>query len=115
MTDRAKGTKLDVCHWIGRAAFDIIGLSGCASLSPTFYETNRGSGFGYAFQAIQDESNEVYLAYRDMFEIAISQNRNWKTVAGIYFPLIHSLLVSLELSLCIQLLHEMERLTIIIA
>lgn len=52
------------------------------------------SGFDYAFHAIQDESNEVYLAYRDMFEIVLSQGQDRKALAGIYFPLIHRLWAS---------------------
>ncbi|KAF8525162.1 cytochrome-450 hydroxylase [Hysterangium stoloniferum] len=66
-----KGTKIDVCHWLGRATFDIIGLA----------------GFDYAFDAIQDETNEIYLAYRDMFDAALNRGQDWTTVAGVYFPI----------------------------
>ena len=31
------------------------------------------SGFDYGFDSIQNESNELFKAYKDMFEIAISQ------------------------------------------
>ncbi|KAF8530969.1 cytochrome P450 [Gautieria morchelliformis] len=66
MTDRTKGIKIsDVC---GRTAFDVIGLA----------------GFDYAFHSIYDELNETCSRW-------LSQGQDWKTVAGIYFPLIHTL------------------------
>ncbi|EJD52728.1 cytochrome-450 hydroxylase [Auricularia subglabra TFB-10046 SS5] len=64
--------KIDPNHWFGRATFDIIGLS----------------GFNYDFGAIQDESNEVYRAYKDMFEVAINGGQSMKSIAAIYLPII---------------------------
>ncbi|KAJ6626945.1 cytochrome P450 [Mycena sp. CBHHK59/15] len=49
-------TTLDVAHWISRTTFDIIGLA----------------GLDYHFNALHDESEQVYSAYRRMF--AISDN-----------------------------------------
>ncbi|KAI0642921.1 cytochrome-450 hydroxylase [Trametes meyenii] len=68
------GMKLDVCHWISRATFDVIGLA----------------GFDYSFNAIQDQSNELFMAYKDMFEIAISQQKGglWD-LAAMYFPILN--------------------------
>ncbi|KZT41436.1 cytochrome P450 [Sistotremastrum suecicum HHB10207 ss-3] len=75
MSNPSDGVKVDICHWISRATFDVIGIA----------------GFDYQFHAIQDESNEVYLAYKDMFEIAISQGQNLKSIIGIYLPIIWKL------------------------
>ncbi|KAI0763556.1 cytochrome-450 hydroxylase [Trametes elegans] len=65
------GVKLDVCHWVSRATFDVIGLA----------------GFDYHFNAIRDESNELFMAYKEMFEIAVSQHTGklWDVVV-LYFP-----------------------------
>ncbi|KAI0354829.1 cytochrome-450 hydroxylase [Trametes cingulata] len=70
------GMKLDVCHWVSRATFDVIGLA----------------GFDYQFNAIRDESNELFMAYKDMFETAISQQKGslWD-LAALYFPVIDKL------------------------
>ncbi|KAI0064119.1 cytochrome-450 hydroxylase [Artomyces pyxidatus] len=65
------GLKLDVCHWISRATFDVIGLA----------------AFDYQFNAIQDETNELFCAYKDMFETAISQSTNLFSIISIYFPI----------------------------
>ncbi|THH17329.1 hypothetical protein EW146_g3445 [Bondarzewia mesenterica] len=60
-TEEARRTiVLDACHWISRATFDVIGLA----------------GFDYQFNAIQNESNELFCAYKDMFEVAISQGQS---------------------------------------
>ncbi|KAI0629792.1 cytochrome-450 hydroxylase [Trametes polyzona] len=68
--------KLDVCHWVSRATFDVIGLA----------------GFDYHFNAIHDGSNELFMAYKDMFEIAISQQKGglWDLLA-LYFPILDRL------------------------
>jgi hypothetical protein len=39
-------------------------------------------------------SNELFLAYKDMFEIAISQNQGLRTLLGIYLPWINIFFVS---------------------
>jgi cytochrome P450 len=44
------------------------------------------SGFEYNFDSIEDESNELFTAYKDMFETAISQNNDFRTILGIYAP-----------------------------
>lgn len=67
--------KVDVCHWINRATFDVIGLA----------------GFDYNFNAIQDESNELFRAYKDMFEVAISQGRLMRTIISIYAPFVNQI------------------------
>ncbi|KZT26770.1 cytochrome P450 [Neolentinus lepideus HHB14362 ss-1] len=74
---KEKGIVLDVCSWVSRATFDVIG----------------SAGFDYEFNAIQDESNELFLAYKEMFEIAISQSAGGalRSVLAIYFPIINKL------------------------
>ncbi|TFK44652.1 cytochrome-450 hydroxylase [Crucibulum laeve] len=76
-TDRNKNSdlRIDICHWISRATFDVIGLA----------------GFDYNFDAIRDETNELFMAYKEMFEVAISQGRPIRTIVGIYFPLFNTL------------------------
>ncbi|KAI0063640.1 cytochrome P450 [Artomyces pyxidatus] len=66
-----KGLKLDVCHWMSRATFDVIGLL----------------ALDYQFNAIQNESNELFCAYKDMFETAVSQSGTILSMISIYFPL----------------------------
>ncbi|KAL5523770.1 hypothetical protein ACEPAG_7943 [Sanghuangporus baumii] len=63
-------TKIDVCHWISRSAFDVIGLA----------------GFNYDFSAIQNEENKLFLAYRNMFEIVVSRGETLWDIVCIYFP-----------------------------
>ncbi|TFK22582.1 cytochrome-450 hydroxylase [Coprinopsis marcescibilis] len=64
------GKVIDVCHWISRATFDVIGVA----------------GFDYQFNAIQNETNELFSAYKDMFEVAISQGSEFSTILSIYAP-----------------------------
>ncbi|KAI0268696.1 cytochrome-450 hydroxylase [Gloeopeniophorella convolvens] len=66
-----KGMRLDICHWVSRATFDVIGLA----------------GFDYQFNAIQNEDNELFNAYKDMFEMAISQSQSFRTLVAVYAPL----------------------------
>ncbi|OCH87337.1 cytochrome P450 [Obba rivulosa] len=67
------GLRIDVCHWVSRATFDVIG----------------SAGFDYEFNAIENETNELFNAYKEMFEIAISQqNGGIRDFLSIYFPLI---------------------------
>jgi hypothetical protein len=71
--------KIDVLHWVSRATFDIIGLA----------------GFDYSFQALKHESEEVYLAYRTMFNV-VNKGPDMKKIIEIFFPIVEKLLVSLE-------------------
>ncbi|KAG6331757.1 hypothetical protein ID866_7331 [Astraeus odoratus] len=71
----SNAVEIDVCHWISKATFDVIGLA----------------GFDYHFNAIQNESDELFHAYKEMFEIAISQCDGIRTVIGIYIPLFNKI------------------------
>lgn len=74
----ATGPVLDVCHWMNRATFDVVGLA----------------DFGYDFNAIQNESDELFVAYREMFEVAVSQAEITRTLMTIYTPFLNTLFVS---------------------
>lgn len=53
------------------------------------------SGFDYDFNSIEDDTNELFCAYREMFELAISQQNNpMRQLLGIYFPIVNVLFVS---------------------
>ncbi|KAL0956023.1 hypothetical protein HGRIS_002196 [Hohenbuehelia grisea] len=69
--------KIDVARWVSRATFDVIGIA----------------GFDYNFNAIQDETNELFCAYKDMFEVAISQGGFIRTVLMVYLPFLTRILV----------------------
>lgn len=75
----ATETILDIAHWTSRATFDVIGLA----------------GFDYEFSSLQDESEEVYLAYRRMFAVA-DTSPQLRGLLQIYFPFIESILVSIQ-------------------
>ena len=89
------GSVLDVCLWTGRATFDVIGTAGLCSISHSQFDTNGTSGFDYEFNSIEDATNELFRAYREMFELSVSQQRSsMRTLLGIYFPIIDVLFVS---------------------
>jgi hypothetical protein len=69
---------IDISHWISRATFDVIGLA----------------GFDYHFHSLHDESEEVYLAYRRMFNVA-DKGPGLKGLLQLYFPIIETLWVSI--------------------
>lgn len=71
-------TVIDVAHWISRASFDIIGLT----------------GFNYDFHSIRDESEPVYTAYRRMFNIA-DKGLNLRQILDLYFPILRTIWVTL--------------------
>ncbi|EJU01814.1 cytochrome P450 [Dacryopinax primogenitus] len=50
----SEGTEIDMFSWVTRAALDVIGQA----------------GFGYRFNALHDESNELFCAVHDMIEAA---------------------------------------------
>ena len=55
---------------------------------------DANSGFDYEFNAIQDEKNEVYLAYKDMFDVGVNQGQDLKAIFCVYFPIFTPILVS---------------------
>ena len=87
---------LDVCMWAGRTTFDVIGAAGCVQcLFHRRFDANDAAGFDYDFNSIEDDTNELFCAYREMFELAISQqDRPMRQLLGIYFPIVNVLFVS---------------------
>ncbi|KZT57538.1 cytochrome P450 [Calocera cornea HHB12733] len=63
---------VDVPKWMSRATLDIIGLA----------------GFGYAFESLSDESNELARAFSDLLNI---QRPNLITILINFFPVIRHL------------------------
>lgn len=55
-------------------------------------------GFDYNFSAIQHEQNDLFLAYKDMFEIAVSRGGGLWDIVIIYFPWLESIFVSTIIS-----------------
>ena len=52
-------------------------------------------GFDYQFNAIGNGDNELLRAYKEMFEVGISQqNGNIRMVLSLYFPFLRPFLVS---------------------
>ncbi len=51
------------------------------------------TGFDYHFNAIQNEENELFNAYKDMFEIAVSQSRFFRQLLTTYVPIYERLFV----------------------
>jgi hypothetical protein len=52
-------------------------------------------GFDYHFNAIQNEDNELFNAYKNMFEMAISQSRDLRKNLNAYFPIYERFFVSI--------------------
>ncbi|KAF8167846.1 cytochrome P450 [Crassisporium funariophilum] len=75
--EEAAGAVIDVAHWISRASFDVIGLA----------------GFGYDFHGVHDESEEVYSAYRKMFNIA-DKGLGLRGLLELYFPIVRKIWVN---------------------
>ncbi|PPQ70689.1 hypothetical protein CVT24_000171, partial [Panaeolus cyanescens] len=106
--------RIDVCHWISRATFDVIGLAGePLDQSCRFWNTEEStgltSGFDYSFNAIEDESNPLLMAYKEMFEVAISQGTLWRSVMRIYMPRFSALIgdeTFLTVQRCQEVIHR---------
>ncbi|KAF7358656.1 Cytochrome-450 hydroxylase [Mycena sanguinolenta] len=67
--------RIDVCQFVSRTTLDVMGLA----------------GFDYNFNSIEDETNEVFIAYRDMFEVAVSQSPRFRSLLLMYLPTINRL------------------------
>jgi cytochrome P450 len=75
--DQSCAARIDVAKWIMRGSFDVVGLA----------------VLNYDFHALQDESEEVYSAYRRMFNIADKGLNLWG-VLELYFPILRKIFVS---------------------
>jgi hypothetical protein len=83
---------------MARAAFDMIGLAGKKRYLPMNpILINNTLGFDYAFNAIQNEENPVYIAYKRMFGMTLDQERGvLSTMMSVYFPAFYKLFVSVQ-------------------
>ena len=55
-------------------------------------------GFDYHFNAIQTEDNELFNAYKNMFEASVSQAQGLRKVIITYFPIFERFFVRIVLS-----------------
>jgi cytochrome P450 len=77
--EKSASIVVDVVHWISRASFDVIGLA----------------GFDYQFDSLDEESEEVYNAYRKMFD-ALDKGSELRAIAELYFPVIRKIWVCIS-------------------
>jgi hypothetical protein len=63
--------RVDVLNWLGRATLDVIGLA----------------GFGYTFDALVDDQNDLAAAFAEVFSAA--RKFRFITVLQAWFPLLH--------------------------
>jgi hypothetical protein len=92
------GIRLDVCHWVSRATFDVIGLAGAFSTVTCFVvhllmQPVTRLGFDYNFNAVQNQENELFNAYKNMFEVAVSQTGSLRSAINVFFPICERLFV----------------------
>lgn len=92
------GIRLDVCHWVSRATFDVIGLAGAFSAVTCLVvhylmQLVTRLGFDYHFNALQTQDNELFNAYKDMFEVAVSQSGSLRAAIIGFFPKFERLFV----------------------
>ncbi|KAF8313099.1 cytochrome P450 [Clavulina sp. PMI_390] len=73
--DPENGAKVDVAHWLSRATFDVIGLA----------------GFDYKFNAIQEEKEHIYLAYKVMFDATANKGHGTKENLYNMYPILRTL------------------------
>jgi hypothetical protein len=51
-------------------------------------------GFDYEFNAIEGESNELFSAYKEMFEVTITMGSPARNILRIHFPFVDSIFVN---------------------
>lgn len=73
---KTESATIDVANWLSRTSFDIIGLT----------------AFDYSFNALSDETDEVYNAYKTMLD-AQAKGPGFKRILELFFPILETLLV----------------------
>ncbi|KAJ7102451.1 cytochrome P450 [Mycena belliarum] len=73
-TEGLPAATLDVAHWISRTTFDIFGLA----------------GFDYHFNAMHNETEQVYSAYRRMFAISDKASQ-LRVLKQLYLPILEKI------------------------
>ncbi|KZT52148.1 cytochrome P450 [Calocera cornea HHB12733] len=76
MLGQADEVSVNVSRWISRATFDVIGLA----------------GFNYEFDALKAESNLVYRAYREMFQVGLDEGFTARSILEVFLPALKTLL-----------------------
>jgi hypothetical protein len=51
------------------------------------------TGFDYDFNAIQDETNELFIAYKDMFETSLAQDQGIRSLISAFTSVLDVLFV----------------------
>lgn len=74
--EKTESATIDVASWLSRTSFDIIGLT----------------AFDYSFNALNDETDEVYNAYKTMLD-AQAKGPGFKRILELFFPVLETLLV----------------------
>lgn len=80
--DISPSVVIDVAHWTSRASFDVMSLT----------------AFDHDFNVVQDDSREVYTAYRHIFN-AIEKGFGLKGLLELYFPALSRIWVSEDITL----------------
>jgi hypothetical protein len=77
---------VDALLWLSRATLDVIGLAGSCTPLPTSLHTPNPvyTGFGYTFDSLVDDSNELANAFSVIFSTA----RKFRviTILQVWFP-----------------------------
>ncbi|KAF9056432.1 cytochrome P450 [Panaeolus papilionaceus] len=90
-SDKRTSSTLDIAHWVSRATFDVMALV----------------GFDYDFNAVEDETEEVYRAYRRMFRVVDDGMGLWN-VMELYFPKLRKIFVTEEVKTTNECLKVIE-------
>lgn len=81
-SEKFKGVTIDVAHWLARASFDVVGLA----------------GFGYHFNALERETEGVYVAFRRMLDVA-DKGPHMRGLLELFFPILRKIYVSFKVRL----------------
>ena len=81
-SEKFKGVTIDIAHWLARASFDVVGLA----------------GFGYSFNALESETEVVYLAFRRMLDVA-DKGPKIRGLLELFFPILRKIYVGFKVIL----------------
>jgi hypothetical protein len=82
-TDVNPSAVIDVAHWVSRATFDMVGLA----------------GFDYHIHSLHRESEELYVAYRQMFNV-IEKGLGFRGGLQMYVPVLEKIWVGFCFLFC---------------
>lgn len=81
-SEKFRGVTIDIAHWLARASFDVVGLA----------------GFGYRFNALERETEGVYLAFRRMLDVADKGPQTLRSLMELFFPILRKIYVSFKVN-----------------